>query len=130
MHPKIDILLDSVVKAIWFPCICEEHEGDGLTKVIELETAGSDGVHDGGVVDDAGGDFQCPSSKDDICMCSCTIKMREGFNIKKRSRTRKDPLQRARRHLLYRHYAVFRRSLFRPFRDRLGLRVFHRKLPI
>ena len=46
MQSKIDVLLDSVVKTVWFPCICEEYEGDGLTKVIELETASSDGVHD------------------------------------------------------------------------------------
>jgi hypothetical protein len=45
MHSKVDVLFDFVVETVWFPSICEEYEGNGLTKIIELETASSDGVH-------------------------------------------------------------------------------------
>ena len=67
-------------------------------------------------------------------MRSCTkkIKMRGVDYIKRGTfyRTQKDPLLRVRRHLLYRHYVVYHRSGFRPFRDQLGSKVFRRKLPL
>lgn len=46
MHSKADVLLYSVVETVWFPCIREEYERNGLTKVVELKTASSNGVHD------------------------------------------------------------------------------------
>ena len=46
MHSKVDVFLNSVVETVWFPCICEKYEGDGLTKVIELKSASSNGIHD------------------------------------------------------------------------------------
>ena len=33
------------------PPTCEEDDGHGLTKAVELQAAGAHGVHDGGVVD-------------------------------------------------------------------------------
>ena len=131
MQSEIDVLLDSVVKAVRFPCVCEEYEGDGLTKVIELETASSDGVHNRGIMNDPGGDVQCPCTKDDICMRGCAEKKEIQEHYIKRDvyRTRKDPLLRVRRHLLYRHYVVYHRFVIRPFRDQLGSEVFRRKPP-
>ena len=46
MHSKVDVLLDSVVETVWFPRVCEEYEGDSLTKVVELETTSSNCVDD------------------------------------------------------------------------------------
>lgn len=59
VQAEIGVLLDAVVKAVGLPGVGEEDEGDGLAKVVELEAAGADGVHDGCVVDDAGGDVEC-----------------------------------------------------------------------
>lgn len=52
MHPPLPILLHPIIETIRLPSVGEEDKGDGLAEVIELETAGAHGVHDGGVVDD------------------------------------------------------------------------------
>jgi hypothetical protein len=57
MHSKVDVLFDSVVETVWFPCICEEYEGDGLTKVIELKTASSNSVDDRCIMNNTGWDL-------------------------------------------------------------------------
>lgn len=66
MHPQIDVLLDPIVEAVWFPGIREKHQRHRLSKVVELEPACSYCVHDRGVVDDAHWDFESSSSEDYI----------------------------------------------------------------
>jgi hypothetical protein len=58
VHAEIRVLLDTIVEAIRFPGIGEEHQRDGLAKAVQLETTRANGIHDGGVVDDLGGDAQ------------------------------------------------------------------------
>lgn len=89
-------------------------------------------------MDDPGWDFQCPGPEDDICMRSCTKSSNRGVGYQKKKkghqggthRTRKGRLLRVRRRLRYRHCIVFHRSVFRPSRDQLGSKVFHRKPPL
>ena len=45
-------------------------------------------------------------------------------------RTQRDPLRRVKKHPHCRHYVVFHRSGFQPFRDQPGSKVFGRKLPL
>ena len=53
MHPKIGVLAHAIVEAVWPPGVSEEDEGDGLTKVVQLQAARSDRVHNGRIVYDA-----------------------------------------------------------------------------
>ena len=57
MEAKINVFLYAIIEAVGLPCFCEEDERDGLAKVVELEATGADCVHDGSIVDDAGGYF-------------------------------------------------------------------------
>ena len=68
MHPKPCILRDAIVKAIRLPRLREKDARNGLAEVVQLQSARADGVHDGCVVDDAGGDFFLPGSEDHVCM--------------------------------------------------------------
>jgi hypothetical protein len=52
VHPKISILAHAIVKAIGPPGIGEKNEGEGLAKVVQLQAARPDRVHDGRVVYD------------------------------------------------------------------------------
>lgn len=53
MHTKVRVFLDSVVEAVRLPGLGEEDERDSLSEIIELQTASTDGVHDGCVMDHA-----------------------------------------------------------------------------
>lgn len=66
MHTHLPILLDTVVETVGLPCLGEEDERDGLTKVVELKSAGTHSVHDGGVVDDLGGDVECSGAEEKV----------------------------------------------------------------
>ena len=53
VHAKIGVLAHAVVEAVGPPCVGEKDEGDGLAKVVQLQAARSDRVHNGRVVYDA-----------------------------------------------------------------------------
>jgi hypothetical protein len=71
VHSEIGVLFDFVVETGGFPCVGEEDEGYGLSKVVELEAAGAYGVHDGCVVDDSSWDTESSGAEDDISVCRC-----------------------------------------------------------
>jgi hypothetical protein len=52
VHPKISVLAHTIVEAVGTPCVGEKDEGDGLAKVVQLQAARSDRVHNGRVVYD------------------------------------------------------------------------------
>lgn len=52
MKSKISIFLDSVVEAVWSPSVCEEHDGNGLAKIIQLQTTRTNSVHNRSIVND------------------------------------------------------------------------------
>ena len=53
VHPKVSVLAHAIVEAVGSPRVGEEDEGDGLAKVVQLQTARANCVHDRRVVYDA-----------------------------------------------------------------------------
>jgi hypothetical protein len=60
------VLAHAVVKAVRPLCVDEEDERDGLAKVVKLQTACADGVHDGCIVYDARRDGESASAEEDV----------------------------------------------------------------
>ena len=66
VHPEVRILTDAIVEAVWPPSVGEEDERDGLAKVVQLQTARADRVHDGRVVYDTRRDAERTGAEEDI----------------------------------------------------------------
>lgn len=66
MHAEVRVLLHAIVEAVRFPGIREEDEGNRLPKVVQLQAARTDGVHDGCVVDDLYGDVCRSGAENDV----------------------------------------------------------------
>ena len=62
MHAEVGVLLDPVVEAIRLPIIREKHERHGLSEIVKLQAACTDGVHDRCVVDHSDWNFESASS--------------------------------------------------------------------
>ncbi|TFB03672.1 hypothetical protein CCMA1212_004310 [Trichoderma ghanense] len=73
MQPNAAVFLYPVVKRRGLPCFGEEDHGDGLAEVVELEAAGSNARHDGGVGDGPHRDLQLAGSDDEIGMRSRSV---------------------------------------------------------
>ena len=52
MQADLLVGLDAVVKTVWAPRVGEEDDGNGLAIIVQLQTAASDCIHHGRVVDD------------------------------------------------------------------------------
>jgi hypothetical protein len=66
VHPKIRVLAHVVVETVGPPGVGEEDEGDGLTEVVQLQTASANGVHDRRVVYDTGRDAERARPEEDV----------------------------------------------------------------
>ena len=73
MHSQTRVLLNPIIKTIGFPGVREEHQGDRLAEIVQLETAGAHRVHDGRVVYHARGDAERAGSEDDVGVGRCTV---------------------------------------------------------
>lgn len=73
VEADVEVFADALEPAVWLPVVGPEGDADGLTKVVAGETAGADGGHDAGIVDDLDGDGRrgvlCP--KDEVGVCGC-----------------------------------------------------------
>ena len=72
VHPKIGVLAHAIVEAVWPPGVGEEDEGDGLAKVVQLQAACSDSVHNGRVVYDARRYAERACAEEDVGVGSCS----------------------------------------------------------
>lgn len=66
MQPHIPILLDPIIKARRPPVLRKEHHRHRLPKVVQLQPARANGVHDGCVVDCAEGDGQLARAQQQV----------------------------------------------------------------
>jgi hypothetical protein len=66
VHPKVRILAHAVVEAVRPPRVGEEDERDCLAKVVQLQTACADRVHDGCIVYDARWNAESASAEEDV----------------------------------------------------------------
>jgi hypothetical protein len=66
VHPEVRILTHAVVEAVRPPRVGEEDERDCLAKVVQLQTASADRVHDGCIVYDARRDTESASAEEDV----------------------------------------------------------------
>mmetsp|Transcript_23232 Transcript_23232/g.35018 ORF Transcript_23232/g.35018 Transcript_23232/m.35018 type:complete len:330 (+) Transcript_23232:95-1084(+) len=62
---------DLVIETSRLPIVHPERNGDGLAKSIELKTAGGDGIHDRGIVNDFNLDSHLSGSEPQIAMRCC-----------------------------------------------------------
>ena len=69
MQAHAPVLRHAVVEAARFPGVGEERHGDRLAEVVELETGGTDSVHDRGVVDGLGRDRELAGAEKEIGVC-------------------------------------------------------------
>lgn len=58
MHPEVDILFNSVIEAVRFPIVCKENQRHRLSKVVKLQSTGTNCIHNGSIVNDSCGDFE------------------------------------------------------------------------
>ena len=72
VHPKISILAHAIVEAVWPPGVGEKDEGDGLAKVVQVQAARSDRVHNGRVVYDARRYAERAGAEEDVGVGGCT----------------------------------------------------------
>lgn len=72
MHPKISVLAHAIVEAVWPPGVGEKDEGDGLAKVVQLQAARSDRVHNGRIVYDARRYAERAGAEEDVGVGSST----------------------------------------------------------
>lgn len=70
MHPPLPVLLHSIVEGRRLPGLGEEDERDGLSEVVELETARAHGVHHGRVVDHLRRDLKIASAEKEVGVSS------------------------------------------------------------
>ena len=80
MKSMLQISFNLVEEAVRFPCPIPEWNGDCLPKVVELESTASNGIHDGGIVDDSVLDPQLNSTEDQICVGRSTASERDCIN--------------------------------------------------
>lgn len=66
VQSNVSVLLDTGVPRVGSPGLGEPDHGDGLAKVVQLQATGTDGVHDGGVVDGLDGDVELLGADDEI----------------------------------------------------------------
>ena len=53
MQAVLHVGLDFVVEGVGPPALGEEDDGDALAEPVQLQATGTDGCHDGRIVDDA-----------------------------------------------------------------------------
>ena len=66
VHAKIGVLAHAIVEAVGPPCVGEKDEGDGLAKVVQLQAARPDRVHNGRVVYDTCRYAECTGAEEDV----------------------------------------------------------------
>ena len=66
VHPEIRVFAHPVVEAVRPPRVGEEDERDGLAKVVQLQAARADRVHDGRVVYDPRRNAERTGAEEDV----------------------------------------------------------------
>lgn len=71
MQPMLPILPDPIIETRRAPIVREEYHRYRLAEIIELQTAGADCGHYGGVGDGADGDVEGTGAQNEVRVCCC-----------------------------------------------------------
>ena len=72
MEFHVEILLNFLVEAVRSPCLRKEAKRHGLTETVELQTAASTSIHNGGVMDDSHRNITLFRANPEVRVCGCS----------------------------------------------------------
>lgn len=72
VHPDRQVLLETVIPALWRPRLGVERERERLAEIVHLQTCRAERGEDRGVVDDLGGDGQLTAPEQQVGVCRRT----------------------------------------------------------
>ena len=73
MEFHVEILLNLLIKAVRSPGLSKEAQRHSLTETVELQTAASTSIHDGGVVNDSHGNIALLRTNPEVGVSGCSI---------------------------------------------------------